>query len=161
MDQIRELAFRTAVAAANITDMNILFFNSSLIAAGLPQIKNWTQPITVTASQNLVVYSISLPYLICAIIVSSLGVLAVATLHLGSLELSRTVSLNPLEIAKAFDAPIFANVKGVAEANAIARSIGGTKVQYALVDDNDGVVSDSTIQKDGEGAAEAKFVVQT
>lgn len=127
---MRLLAFRTAVAATQITDMNNLFYNTSLIEPGLPFIQNWTQSVNVTSTETLTVYTIAIPYLACAVVASLLGVVAVAPLYYGWWELGRDVSFNPLEVANAFDAPILKHVDRNVTAWRIAKQAGFRRVRY-------------------------------
>jgi hypothetical protein len=131
---MRLLAFRTAVAATKITDMNDLFYNTSLIEPGLPFIQNWTQSVNVTGTETLTVYTI--PHLACAVVASLLGVAAVAPLYYGWWELRRDVSFNPLEVANVFDAPILKHVNRNVTAWRIAKQAGFRRVRYNKVFDD-------------------------
>lgn len=135
---MREIAFRTAVAAASTANMAILFGNTSLIDTSLPLIKNWTQTVEYRARETRTVYSISYPYLLCAVVVSLLGVVAVIPLYDGWWELGRPVSFNPLEIAKAFDAPILERVDGNPVKEQIVEQSGLERVRYGVVDRDGG-----------------------
>ncbi|KAJ9656512.1 hypothetical protein H2201_008525 [Coniosporium apollinis] len=138
LDRMREIAFRTAVAAASTANMAILFGNTSLIDTSLPLIKNWTQTVEYRARETRTVYSISYPYLLCAVVVSLLGVVAVIPLYDGWWELGRPVSFNPLEIAKAFDAPILERVDGNPVKEQIVEQSGLERVRYGVVDRDGG-----------------------
>jgi len=139
LDQIRQLAFRTAVAAGNMTDMQTLFFNSSLIDSGISNIRNWTQQVSVTQDQILVVYTISFPYLICAIIASLLAVAGVAPLYWRAWGLSRPYSFNPLEVANAFDAPLLAGLKIYGNGKDVAQQAGQIRVRYVNLGSTDSI----------------------
>ncbi|EON66808.1 hypothetical protein W97_06210 [Coniosporium apollinis CBS 100218] len=138
LDRMREIAFRTAVAAASVTDMTVLFGNSSLVDSSLPLIQNWTQTVEYSARETRTVYSISYPHLFCAVAVSLLGVVAVIPLYDGWWELGRPISFNPLEIAKAFDAPILERVDGNAVKERIVEQSGLERVRYGVVDGDGG-----------------------
>ncbi|OAL00831.1 hypothetical protein IQ06DRAFT_149566 [Phaeosphaeriaceae sp. SRC1lsM3a] len=95
LDGIRDIAFRTAVRA------------------GRDQLNN------VTAAQQMVafkgqathsIYVTDFRYMFIATALSVASVLATSLLFFGWWQLGRTVSLSPLEIAKAFDAPILSQV---------------------------------------------------
>jgi hypothetical protein len=137
---MRELAFRTAVHAAQITDEQLLFFNKSLIDRGRPLIQNWTQSVQVNDEQKLAVYTISIPYMIAAALVSLLAVPAVSRLYFGWWELGRNVSLDPLEVAKAFDAPHLEIVNGNAEGQDVAKRVGLERVRYGVIHDAGGTM---------------------
>jgi hypothetical protein len=132
---MRELFFRTAVRAAQITDEQVLFVNESLIDTGKPLIKNWTQTVQVNDESNLAVYTISIPYMIAAALVSLLAIPSVAWLYYGWWELGRNVSLDPLEIANAFDAPHMETVDGNAEGRDVAKQVSLKRVRYGVVQD--------------------------
>ncbi|KAF2466118.1 uncharacterized protein BDR25DRAFT_237763 [Lindgomyces ingoldianus] len=112
LDRLREMAFRTAVAAANnVTDMNVLFGLSSLVEEGLPNIQNWTQRVSLKEQEKSIVFTISTPYLICAVVTSLLAVVAVVPLYWGWNELPFPASFNPLVVANAFDTPLLQHVE--------------------------------------------------
>lgn len=138
---MREIAFRTAVAAANETDMNKLFFNTSHIEEGLQLIQNHTQNVQYTGHESRTLYNTNFVYVFCAIAVSLLGVVAIAPLYRGWWELGRAVSLNPLEIAKAFDAPILERVNWNATKQQISDQAVIKRVRYGAIDaDGEGAV---------------------
>jgi hypothetical protein len=132
---MRELAFRTAIRAAQVTDDQLLFFNTSLIEPGKNLIKNWTQSVQVNDQTKFAVYTVSIPYMLAAVFVSLLAVPTILRLYYGFWELGRTVSLDPLEIAKAFDAPHLGTVNGNAEGRDVAKEVGLRRVRYGVVQD--------------------------
>jgi hypothetical protein len=131
---MRELAFRTAVLAARVTDEQLLFYNTSLIEPGKPLIKNWTQSVQVSEQQMFAVYTISLPYMIAAAILSLLAIPAIIRLYYGWWELGRSISLDPLELAKAFNAPQLEMIDGNAKGVDIAQQVRRRRVRYGVVD---------------------------
>ncbi|KAH7070204.1 hypothetical protein FB567DRAFT_564734 [Paraphoma chrysanthemicola] len=94
LDTMREIAFRTAVRAgkdyANVT--------------------NSTQDVQYTGRSTHSIYNTDFRYMAAAVVVSILSVIAISITFYGWWELGRTVSLSPLEIAKAFDAPLLAHI---------------------------------------------------
>jgi hypothetical protein len=94
LDAMREIAFRTSVRAgrdlANVTD-----------AKQQVEYHGWaTHSIYVTDYR----------YMAAAMVLGIASVLAIGQTFYGWWELGRTVSLSPLEIAKAFNAPLLAQV---------------------------------------------------
>lgn len=69
-------------------------------------IQNWTQNIELDTRETLAVYTVSIPFLVCAILTSLLAVAAVSPLFWGWTEIKEAASFNPLEVARAFDAPL-------------------------------------------------------
>lgn len=132
---MREIAFRTSVAAAAVTNNTILFGNDSLVTPGLPLIQNWTQTVPYTGRSTQVVYSVSTAYLISAIVVSLLGVVATAPLYLGWWALGRDVSFNPLEVAKAFHAEILRDANWNMGKEGLVKVVGEREVSYRTVDE--------------------------
>lgn len=152
VDRMREIAFRTSVAAATVTNNTILFGNDSLVASGLPLIRNWTQTVSYTGRSTQIVYSISTAYLISAVVVSLLGVLAIAPLYWGWWELGRDVSFNPLEVARAFHAEILKDANWNMSKEGLVKVVGDREVSYRVVDE--GVKEDLEDIADGGGGEE-------
>lgn len=132
---MREIAFRASVAAATVTNNTVLFGNDSLVASGLPLIQNWTQTVSYTGRSTQIVYSVSTAYLISAVVVSLLGVVAIAPLYWGWWELGRDVSFNPLEVAKAFHAEILRDADWNMSKEGLVKMVGEREVSYRVVDE--------------------------
>ncbi|KAF2027386.1 hypothetical protein EK21DRAFT_72062 [Setomelanomma holmii] len=94
LDTMREIAFRTAVRAAK----------------DYANITNSTQEVQYSGLATHSIYDTDFRYMAGAIVVSVLSVIAIGVTFYGWWDLGRTVSLSPLEIAKAFDAPLLAQV---------------------------------------------------
>jgi hypothetical protein len=107
LDRLREMAFRTAVVAATVVDPVILFGNAELAQEGLPRAQNWTQNVNLIGQSHIIAYTVSIPFLACAIACSLLAVVAILPLYwkAGS-ENFLLRSFNPLDIAHVFDAPL-------------------------------------------------------
>jgi hypothetical protein len=94
LDAMREIAFRTSVRAgrdlANVTDAN--------------------QEVEYHGSATHSIYVTNYRYMAAALVLGIASVLAIGQTFYGWWELGRTVSLSPLEIAKAFNAPLLAQV---------------------------------------------------
>jgi hypothetical protein len=138
--------------------MQTLFFNSSLIDSGISNIRNWTQQVSVTQDKILVVYTISFPYFICAIIASLLAVVGVAPLYWRAWGLSRPHSFNPLEVANAFDAPLLAGLKIDGKVKDVAQQAGQIRVRYVKLGRADNICPEELegIEKFG---LKARFVL--
>ncbi|KAJ4364557.1 hypothetical protein N0V83_009153 [Neocucurbitaria cava] len=64
LNRLRDMAFRTAVAAANITtDLDLLFGNHSLAQEGAPLLQNWTQQVDVVGKKWVAAFSVVVTYL--------------------------------------------------------------------------------------------------
>jgi hypothetical protein len=68
-------------AAANIAEPNVLFGSSSLVQESATLTRNWTQDINVTGHRSIVAFSVSIPYLACAVVCSLLAVIATVPLY--------------------------------------------------------------------------------
>jgi hypothetical protein len=97
---------------------------------------NWTQLTPYTGTRTTTVYRTSTPYLVSAFLVSLLGVAAVLPLYSGWWELGRTVSFNPLEVGKAYDAILLSRVDGNGKHGDLIGEVGDTRVQYGVIDDD-------------------------
>ena len=93
---------------------------------------NWTQKVDFhDGVRSLTIYEIQWPYVVAAAIVSIISVVCLASLFWGWWELGRDVSLNPLEIALAFDSSMFQEVNSNSRRSRIVRAVGRQKVKYA------------------------------
>jgi hypothetical protein len=111
LDKLREMAFRTAVAAAAIADPILLFGNAELAQEGQSLAQNWTQNVELIGQRRVLAYAVSIPFLICAIVCSLLAVVAIAPLYWKAKgEMLVLRSFNPLDVAHVFDAPLLQHV---------------------------------------------------
>ncbi|KAF2130903.1 hypothetical protein P153DRAFT_287946 [Dothidotthia symphoricarpi CBS 119687] len=92
LDTMREIAFRTSVRAGKDQDS----YN----------VTNAEQKVAYTGTATRSVYVTDFGYMAGAAAVSILSVLAVGLTFYGWWELGNNVSLSPLDIARAFDAPL-------------------------------------------------------
>jgi hypothetical protein len=107
LNRLREMAFRTAVAAALVADPVILFGNAELAQEGLSRAQNWTQNVELIGQRHIVAYTVSIPFLACAIACSLLAVVAIVPLYWKARsEILVLRSFNPLDVAHVFDAPL-------------------------------------------------------
>jgi hypothetical protein len=135
INTMREIAFRTSIAAASKASL-----------AGSTQ----SVPYNCTATQ--IVYVTNYSYLFIAVAISLLGVLAVISTFWGWWEDGREISVSPLEIAKAFDAPLLVSADGNATAKELIVQIGGHEVKYGEV-----IQSVGFQRVDGMAKEKAKF----
>ncbi|KAK5104871.1 hypothetical protein LTR62_002644 [Meristemomyces frigidus] len=112
--QARELMFRTALA----------FGNSSTV-----------QTVSGTADRTTNVYRSHYGFLGGAVALTLVSVFVVLITFQGFWLLGRSVSMSPIEIVKAFDAPLLAAEDSNAEAQDLVKSAGGRSVRYMFVHD--------------------------
>lgn len=112
---VRSLMFRTAIAAAN----------TSLPAD--------SQSVTAQESTSLPVYESHYLYLGLAILVTSLGWLAMLPIFGGWWHVGRTVTMSPVETGKAFRAPMLASPDGNAEIDTLLKEVGTRPIRYGAV----------------------------
>ncbi|RYP66008.1 hypothetical protein DL771_007989 [Monosporascus sp. 5C6A] len=110
---IRELTFRSAVANSNAS--------TSQNAQGAEQ------TVLVT------VYATHYEYLAVALVFMCLAMAFVVPLFAGWWSLGRAFSLSPVEIARAFDAPLMRDADSNAEVAALLAEVGDRKVRYGSV----------------------------
>ncbi|KAJ4305897.1 hypothetical protein N0V90_001430 [Kalmusia sp. IMI 367209] len=121
--KMQSLAFRTTVAIAKSPDS---LFAPSLTGDSLAALRStWTQRISVTGRRTLPLYHTSPLLVALGIAVSLAGVAAVVPLYYGFWEMGRKVSLDPLEIARAFGAPMMDGLDGNTTADMITVERGG------------------------------------
>lgn len=109
----RELMFRTAIAAANGTNIQ-----------------------TVSAQQitRAAVYESHYAYMVGALAITLLAMLLVLPSFHGYWQLGRQVSMSPLEIGKAFGAESLNPINSNARADQIVKRLGDNEIRYGLVD---------------------------
>ena len=109
INALRELMFRAAIAASNAS----------------------TQQTTVAEQTSIrAVYASHYSWLGGAIIVILLTVLAITPLFSGWWHLGRSVSLSPIETAKAFEAPLLYGDAYNADVNLLLKEMGKRRVRY-------------------------------
>jgi hypothetical protein len=82
------------------------------------------------------VYDVSYVFMALGMVASFGGVVAILPLYYGYWELGRTVSLNPLEIARAYGAPLLDGIDGNMGARDIEIEKGHLTVRYGAVERN-------------------------
>ena len=115
---VRDMMFRTAISAANSSDY---------------------QSVTAQETSTLPVYESSYLYLGLAVLFTALGWLAVFPVFIGWWHVGRTVTMSPIETAKAFGAPKLRNSDSNADAEALLKEIGHHVVRYGATTTTGGI----------------------
>jgi hypothetical protein len=132
LDKMQSLAFRITVDMAS-SDGSV--FAPSYTGAALENLrKSWSQPVAISSSRKQSVYRTNRIFVILGVLVSLVGVAAIFPLYTGFWELGRKVSLNPLEIARAFGAPLLEGMDGNATPEVITIERGGMAVRYGALE---------------------------
>jgi hypothetical protein len=128
---MHEVAFRASVQA--VVGHNVDLSNLSLTKTELDFLRaSWTQTVPFRARERQTVYRTHWAYLSVAVVIGSVvGIAGVIPLYAGWWELGRNVSLNPLETAKAFGAPLLAGVNSNADRRLIVQQVGKRRVCYS------------------------------
>ena len=79
-------------------------------------------------------YGLCIPTLILGLVLSLAPIAAILPLYHGYQSLGRSVSLNPVEVARAFGAPLLEGVDGNATAADVEMEKGWVKVKYGTVE---------------------------
>ncbi|KAF1850625.1 uncharacterized protein K460DRAFT_372824 [Cucurbitaria berberidis CBS 394.84] len=151
LNRLREMAFRVAVAVAGIADRDALFGSRALAQEGLPLTQNWTQGIDVTGQRSVVALSVSIPYLVCAVVCSLLAVVAIVPLYWAARsEELRPLSFNPLDVARIFDAPLLRDADEKDIEGYVRKEDGARRVRYGVRGsaDSEGMVAARIISED-------------
>ncbi|KAK5168607.1 uncharacterized protein LTR77_005916 [Saxophila tyrrhenica] len=126
MAKLNELMFRTGVYVAQHYDDDYL---RPLLDEGLES--NSTVPGSLISPVE--VFHSDMSYFAGAAAVQLLAILAILVTFYGWWDLGRSATLSPLEIAKAFDAPMLVDVLGNSSGNEIAKVEGCRKVKYGAI----------------------------
>lgn len=120
---IRELSFRTSLYAA--ADPSLAHLGNQVD----PRLMS-NQTLLYTGYSYKAVYSTDWRYMAAGLVVAILAVLSVLPLFYGFWELGRHVSMSPLEIANAFEAPLLVDIGSNCNAREIMREAGLKNVVY-------------------------------
>ncbi|OCL05145.1 hypothetical protein AOQ84DRAFT_391062 [Glonium stellatum] len=132
IDTMQSLAFHISVAMATANDSAFLpTLNSSAVEVYR---QSWTQTVPFQGYNLLILYKTNSVYVGIAVLVSMVGVFAVLPLYDGWWELGRTASLSPLELARAFSAPLLEGMDGNAGAEYVVVERGALGVRYGAVE---------------------------
>ena len=115
LQDIRSLMFRTAVLSANETNR---------------------QTITAIATGSHTIYKTNYTFTALATLASLLPIAVVLLTFHGAQRFGRQVSLSPIEVARAFGAPILRNSNSNASARALLKQVGSRPVKYGVISDN-------------------------
>jgi hypothetical protein len=139
LDRLRDIAFRTAVVAATVADPVLLFGNAELAQEGLSRVQNWTQNVEFIGQRHVVVYTVSIPFLACAVACSLLAVLAIVPLYWNARSEGVVLgSFNPLNVAHRFDAPLFQHIHEKDIETYVRKDQGLRTVEFVSKDLNNG-----------------------
>lgn len=131
MATVRELAFRTAYKAA---DPN-----------------NITNVITMTdgeETRNVLVYKSNFKFLGLALMITFFGLVCILPTFTGFWNLGRRVSMNPLEIAKAFNGVRMQHADSNSNIDMLLKEIGKEPVRYGAVSGNKLMMEDPVVVAD-------------
>jgi hypothetical protein len=160
MDTVREIAWRTALY---IPQDNI---KTQDIHSRLKNLTNtewadaYSQRIEVRQSTKQIVYRSQYAYLGVAVAMTLCASFCVLALSLGWWKLGREVSLSPIEIAKAFAAPLLQGTNSNHSAKAILKDLGEDKLCYGTGWEDGGGVPAATLRFDRPGRSEKPLNAQ-
>ncbi len=130
-------AFRASFAAAGVQNSPGLRRVLDKHQAAMSELDNatfrWRQHITYHGTEPTTIYTVNVLFIGLAVAASLLGVLALFPLYYGWWDLGRKVSLNPLETAKAFEAPLLKEVHSNAPRSKIVETVGMQHVRYGVM----------------------------
>ncbi|KAH7132670.1 hypothetical protein B0J11DRAFT_577572 [Dendryphion nanum] len=130
--KMQALAFRITVDMANTNDPT---FTNSIAGPDFADLrKTWIQAVQVRTSHTRMVYKTDKILVAIGVTLSIISIAAVVPLYNGFWKLGRKVSLNPLEIAKAFAAPMLEGMDGNVSAEMVTVERGGMVVRYGVVE---------------------------
>jgi hypothetical protein len=137
ISMLQELTFRTTVSPKELTDFitgetrDPSGPDTSVISPNLTATNRTVeQQAVVSMTFDETVYAVRYSWLIGAIVLIVLACLAILPTYRGWWLLGRPVSVSPLEIAKAFDAPLLRGVDANGTSKELARAIGDVRVRY-------------------------------
>jgi hypothetical protein len=108
-------------------------FDWSVISPDLNSTKRLVkQQATVSMKYNETVYAVRFGWLAGGFALITIACLAILPTYWGWWRLGRAVSLSPLEIAKAFDAPLMHVLDSNVTSGDLVRAVGGKRVRYGF-----------------------------
>lgn len=113
---MREIAFRASLQSP--IDSAALDSNAT------------TQQVPYAGTARHTIYVTDMWYMISAACISLISTAAVSATYYGWWELGRKVSMSPLEIAKAFDAPLLSDVGSNVKYDQIPGCMKGVRIRY-------------------------------
>jgi hypothetical protein len=137
ISMLQELTCRTALSPKEMTDPttgNTRYPSGPETSVTSPNLtatnRTVQQQATVSMAFDETVYVVRYGWLLAAFILIALTCLAILPTYWGWWLLGRPVSLSPLEIAKAFDAPFLRRIDANGTSQELARAIGDVWVCY-------------------------------
>lgn len=153
-DSLDEIMFRLAIDSAHVDALqNVTWFYKNYVNGGgssridappRVSVTNASAPYTAFPQSQMIqmnrtrtiqVFESNYYYLAGALVVMLLAVAVVMPIFYGFWELGRNVSLLPLEIANAFEAPLLRETDSNMTAEEIVKCSGNTVVQYGSIYD--------------------------
>lgn len=119
---LNSMAFRVAMKAA---EQGAPYRNTNASAPA--------QVASMTATASVPVYQAEYRYLVASAVLSFCMLLFVVPVFAGWWELGRTFSMNPVETAKAFDAPLLAGPGSNAQLSVLVGAVGARRVMLGEV----------------------------
>jgi hypothetical protein len=124
-----------------LTTFNEIMFRISIAALGNSSNSSLVTHYPMTAYEPVIMYQSRYRYLFAATLISLLACCSVLPTFNGFWRLNRPFSLSPIEIAKAFDAPLL-RLSGAGTSDLpvdkLVKRVGTTGVQYVIIADEDG-----------------------
>ena len=156
ISMIQDLSFRTAIATTFQYAMppspgyNITSAQPEVLSPNLTLV-NRTLSQTVNASMTYpeTIYQADFGWLAGSVAVIIIAFIAVTPTFNGWWHLGRTVSMSPIEIAKAFDAPLLRYADPNGTASDLLEEVGASKIQYGTSQrfDREGGLGPSQVQR--------------
>lgn len=121
-----------------LINLNTMAFMLSISAATF-QYRNTSAPPpprewTMSQTRSINVYQTNYQYMIASVVLTTVFVLFITPTFTGWWELGRDVSLNPIETAKAFDAPLLSGPGSNAPLAELTRTLGTRRVKWGEVE---------------------------
>lgn len=120
--------------------------------------QNWTQSVELVGKRHVVAYTVSIPFLTCAIACSLLAVVAIAPLYWKARsEMLVLRSFNPLDVAHVSDGPLLQSVREKDMETYVRKEQGLGRVRCSSKEsaDGDGVGAVRILSEDRDVAAVA------
>ncbi|KAF2269829.1 hypothetical protein CC78DRAFT_240507 [Lojkania enalia] len=130
--KMQSLAFRVAVDMAQVDESVFTPTDNGKTVKEMRE--NWQQSVTLSTTRRQPVYQTSKALVAVGILLSVAGIVGILPLYMGFWELGRKVSLNPLEVARAFGAPLLGGVDGNSTPETIVVERGGMAVRYGALE---------------------------
>jgi hypothetical protein len=158
VDALNEIMFWTSLVASDVSKFSIINsritdrwtsyyemypVNYTNVKDGIPT----PQTIAMQQTSTITVFQSHYPFLAGALAVMVLGVLVVIPLFHSFWEFGRDVSLNPLEIAKAFNAEMMKEQGSNSSLKHLTKNFGEKEVRYGeILDDDQGTEAEEVGQ---------------